>query len=81
MCDLELDIPSVEDRFGISFGDYFSGSLALLEPLVADGLVTVEHERIAIVGAGRLLLRNVAMCFDAYLDSMSKERPIFSRTV
>ncbi len=38
-------------------------------------------DRIRIVGAGRLLLRNIAMCFDAYLDSMMKTKPVFSRTV
>jgi coproporphyrinogen III oxidase-like Fe-S oxidoreductase len=32
-------------------------------------------------GAARLLLRNVAICFDAYLDTMMKTKPIFSWTV
>ncbi len=81
MCDLELDIRDVERRFGIDFDDYFARSLEALKPLGDDGLVEVHDDRIAILGAGRLLLRNIAMPFDAYLDSLSKTKPIFSRTV
>ncbi len=81
MCDLELDIPSVEEKFHIDFRKYFSGSLYGLQPMVEDGLVEIDDHSIRIIGAGRLLLRNIAMPFDAYLDSMSKTKPIFSRTV
>lgn len=81
MCDLELDISSVEKEFGIEFGEYFAPALAALEAFVGDGLVVLSADRIEIVGAGRLLLRNIAMCFDAYLDAMTKTKPMFSRTV
>jgi len=81
MCDLELDTQVVEGRFGITFDEYFSSSLEALAQFVDDGLVEITDGKIAIVGAGRLLLRNIAMCFDAYLESMKKEKPIFSRTV
>jgi len=81
MCDLELDLNAVERQFGISFLSYFETSMASLEEFVHDGLVTVDPGVIRIIGAGRLLLRNIAMCFDAYLDTMGKNRPIFSRTV
>jgi oxygen-independent coproporphyrinogen-3 oxidase len=81
MCDLELDIPAVEARFGIDFRRYFESSLQALEEYEADGLVEVTAATIAIPGAGRLLLRNIAMCFDAYLPSMTAGKPVFSRTV
>ncbi len=81
MCDLELDIPAVEQMFGIEFDSYFASSLRALEPFVADGLVALSPGRVVIQGGGRLLLRNIAMCFDAYLDSMMKTKPVFSRTV
>lgn len=81
MCDLELDIPAVERMFGIEFDSYFASSLGALEPFVDDGLVAVSPGRITIQGGGRLLLRNIAMCFDAYLDAMTKTKPVFSRTV
>jgi oxygen-independent coproporphyrinogen-3 oxidase len=82
MCDLELDTSTVERLFGISFDDYFSRSLEALGQFVADGLVKITPGTIRILGAGRLLLRNIAMCFDAYLDSMTAgKKPVFSRTV
>ena len=81
MCDLELDIPAVEKKFGIVFDEYFAAARAALVPLEEDGLVESTRAAIKVVGPGRLLLRNIAMCFDAYLERMAKERPIFSRTV
>jgi oxygen-independent coproporphyrinogen-3 oxidase len=81
MCDLELDKLDVEQQFGIVFDEYFDSSLDALEPLKEDGLVEVDPGRIRIVGNGRLLLRNIAMCFDAYLDTLSKTKQVFSRTV
>jgi oxygen-independent coproporphyrinogen-3 oxidase len=81
MCDLELDKRQVERNFGIVFDTYFESSRHDLGQFVDDGLVTLSPESISIVGAGRLLLRNIAMCFDAYLDSMVKNKPVFSRTV
>jgi oxygen-independent coproporphyrinogen III oxidase len=81
MCDLELSFASVEQKFGIVFNDVFAQALEQLKPLEADGLVEIDPKGIRIVGPGRLLLRNIAMCFDAYLDRLTRERPIFSRTV
>jgi oxygen-independent coproporphyrinogen-3 oxidase len=81
MCDLELDIPDVEKRFGIDFREYFAPALAALAPLEEDALVALSDGRITVLEAGRLLLRNIAMPFDAYLEGMAKTRPVFSRTV
>jgi oxygen-independent coproporphyrinogen-3 oxidase len=81
MCDLELDKSAVEKRYNINFDEYFDSSLKVLEQFVDDGLVQVAPDKISIIGAGRLLLRNIAMCFDAYLDTMSPSKPIFSHTV
>ncbi len=81
MCDLELDRTAVEKKFGIEFDTYFESSLHDLAQFVDDGLVSLSGRTISIVGAGRLLLRNIAMCFDAYLGTMSGNKPVFSRTV
>jgi oxygen-independent coproporphyrinogen-3 oxidase len=81
MCDLELDRRDVEHRYGIDFGGHFADALRRMTPFVEDGLVTVTEDAIRIRHGGRLLLRNIAMCFDAYLDSMTKNKPVFSRTV
>ncbi len=81
MCDMELDIPSVESRYGITFRSYFAPAFPKLTPFMEDGLVTVNEEKIIVHGLGRLVIRNIAMAFDAYIDAMMKEKPIFSKTV
>jgi len=80
MCDLELDIPVFEQEWGITFASHFADALADLEPLAADGLVTVAPERIVVTELGRLFLRNIAMGFDAYLRQASQDQPRYSRT-
>ncbi|WP_140908686.1 oxygen-independent coproporphyrinogen III oxidase [Cognatiluteimonas lumbrici] len=75
MCQGEIPVAALERRHGIDFAEYFADALDRLHPLVEDGLVRVEAERIAATTQGRLLLRNIAMCFDRYLDDPSKRRP------
>jgi oxygen-independent coproporphyrinogen-3 oxidase len=81
MCDMELDKREVERKFGISFDDYFSDSFAKLEEFVSDDLLELTDAKIIVKEMGRLVIRNIAMAFDAYLEKMMKEKPIFSRTV
>jgi oxygen-independent coproporphyrinogen-3 oxidase len=69
MCDGALDIPAFEARHLVEFGRYFQRSLDRLRPLEADGLVTCSPERITVTARGQYLLRNIAMCFDAYVDT------------
>jgi oxygen-independent coproporphyrinogen III oxidase len=80
MCDLEISKINVEKLYGISFDSYFASSLGQLGEYIEAGLVSETEDRVRVVGNGRLFLRNIAMCFDAYLKSMKKEN-IFSRTV
>ena len=82
MCQGEIPVSALERRYGIDFDSYFADALARLEPLVADGLVRRERDRIRVTPRGRLLLRNIAMCFDRYLDQPAAvAAPNFSRTV
>ena len=69
MCLGAIDATALEARFGIDFDVYFAAELVRLEPLIADGLVRRERDTISATPAGRLLLRNIAMCFDRYLDT------------
>lgn len=68
MCQGEVPVAALERRYAIDFEHYFADSLAQLAPLVADGLVTLTRGHVAATTQGRLLLRNIAMCFDRYLD-------------
>jgi oxygen-independent coproporphyrinogen-3 oxidase len=82
MCQGEIPVAALERRYAIDFAEYFSNALDRLAPLAEDGLVRVEEQRIAVTARGRLLLRNIAMCFDRYLEQPATvETPRFSRTV
>lgn len=65
MCDFRLDFASVDQLFGISFADKFSANLAALGEFAEDDLIEVTGDGIVVTDAGRLFIRNIAMCFDA----------------
>lgn len=82
MCHLQIDKRRIEQKFGIDFETYFAADLPKLKTFIADDLLENNSERIFIKGAGKLIIRNVAMCFDAHLAEMTKEKkPVFSKTV
>ena len=68
MCQGDIPVSSLERRYVIDFRDYFRDDLERLQPMVDDDLVRIEAGRIVATSQGRLLLRNIAMCFDRYLD-------------
>jgi oxygen-independent coproporphyrinogen-3 oxidase len=80
MCDFALDKRAVEKTYGIVFDEYFADVPERLQELVDDGLVTITPDTITVNGMGILVIRNVAMAFDAYLPAQ-REKQIFSRTV
>jgi oxygen-independent coproporphyrinogen-3 oxidase len=81
MCDNEVMKAEISRKFGIDFDAYFASSLPKLEKFTGDGLLELRPDRIVITPTGRLIVRNIAMCFDPYLETMQKERQIFSKTV
>ncbi|HET6604569.1 MAG TPA: oxygen-independent coproporphyrinogen III oxidase [Xanthomonadaceae bacterium] len=81
MCNAAVDIVAFEDRHAIDFHDYFASSLAQVQPLVQDGLVTIEPGRIEATARGRLLLRIIAMCFDHYLEQPAAPVARYSRAI
>ncbi|WP_297829215.1 oxygen-independent coproporphyrinogen III oxidase [Thermomonas sp.] len=82
MCQGEIPVAALERRYDIRFDDYFADSLAQLQPLVDDQLVEIASRRITATSRGRLLLRNIAMCFDRYLNQPAIDtNPRFSRAI
>ena len=82
MCQGEIPVRALERRHAIDFATYFADAMDRLEPLLRDGLVGIGPERITVTSRGRLLLRNIAMCFDRYLDHAAPvATPRFSRTI
>lgn len=81
MCDFELEKMMVEDKFNIQFDEYFKDALEQLKTFENDGLVILKPSSIAVTPIGRFVIRNIAMCFDAYLSAETEKATVFSRTV
>ena len=73
MCHSELTFKTVSEAFNIDFKAYFDEELNSLGDFIEDGLLVLSEEKIQITPAGRMLLRNIAMKFDAYLKPGGKQ--------
>src|SRR5437773_5230839 len=81
MCNFEIDKRRVEKQFGICFEDYFQNDIRKLDQFIREGLVVNEPDYIRVINSGILIIRNIAMCFDAYLEEIMRTKPVFSKTV
>jgi oxygen-independent coproporphyrinogen-3 oxidase len=90
MCRNALDYGAIEVRFGIRFEERFARELASLRPLADDGLIVTGERGFTVTPRGRLLLRVVAMAFDASAQHAGEApawagrkpaRPHFSRVI
>jgi oxygen-independent coproporphyrinogen-3 oxidase len=79
MCDLGLNFEVMSDRLGVRFTDYFAEELASLDDLEAHGLIESTADGIAVTDLGRLLIRNIAVRFDAYAKQRTAQR--FSKAI
>jgi oxygen-independent coproporphyrinogen-3 oxidase len=80
ICHFYLDIPAIESQYGITFADYFSAALGPLATMQDDGLLVHDERSIRVLPAGRLLIRNICMVFDAYLQKRTEQQS-FSRVI
>jgi oxygen-independent coproporphyrinogen-3 oxidase len=81
MCLLRLDLREVASRFGDAARAAIEADLrAGLQELQGDGLVTFDGDLLRVTELGQLLVRNVAMLFDAYLKREGGKKQ-FSQTV
>ncbi|NQT69026.1 MAG: oxygen-independent coproporphyrinogen III oxidase, partial [Desulfobacteraceae bacterium] len=80
MCDFELDFASIEKEFDIDFETYFDWGLNNLNAMMADNLLSVENRMLKVTRMGRLLIRNIAMNFDGYIER-KEDSARYSRTV
>ena len=68
-CNLHLSSQALLQRFGLSLSEAFADELKRLESFVQDGLVELSAAGIQVTETGRMMLRNVCMVFDQYLDT------------
>lgn len=80
MCDFELDFSMVEEKFNIKFEEYFSWGMSRLDELIKDELISIVNRKLMVSEMGRLLIRNVAMNFDGFLER-KEDTAKYSRTV
>ena len=69
-CAAEIRPATLEAQFGIDFPSYFAREMVIMSELAKEGLVTLTPGGgVAVTRPlGRVLIRNVAGVFDAYLD-------------
>ncbi len=80
MCYDSLDVDAFGERHGIDFRDYFATEVEQLDVLEEDGLIELSDQTISITPRGRLLLRNIAMTFDRYIN-LAENDSRFSKAI
>lgn len=80
MCDFELNFNEIENKYNIDFRNYFHKSLENLKEMSSDGLVEILPDKIKVTEMGRLLIRNIAMKFDGFIERKQDEMK-YSRTI
>ncbi|OCQ99418.1 oxygen-independent coproporphyrinogen III oxidase [Nostoc sp. MBR 210] len=78
MSHFQLYKQDIEEKYHINFDEYFSQELSALQPLVEDGLLKLSAHHLQITDIGRLLVRNIAVVFDAHNQQQDKQ---FSRAI
>ena len=81
MANFKLDIKRVEKEFGITFKEYFGDALKELEEFEKEELISIDESHITVSQTGTMLIRNIAMPFDAYLKKIPESKRRFSKTV
>ncbi len=81
MSNFSLNIKRIEERFNITFKDYFADAILELQEFVNDDLLKINDEKIEATPTGTMLIRNICMPFDAYLKKIPEDKRRFSKTV
>jgi len=81
MANFHIDIERFENDHNIKFFDYFSDAVEALHEFTQDELVSINNKEIKVSATGTLLIRNIAMPFDAYMKKYAQSKKSFSKTV
>ncbi|QLB44955.1 oxygen-independent coproporphyrinogen III oxidase [Mannheimia pernigra] len=80
ICNFKLDFAIIEKQYGIDFNTYFAEDFTFLKPLAEDELLVINDDGIVVLPRGRLLIRNICLCFDVYSRQLAR-RQQFSRII
>ena len=81
MANFSIDMKRVNEVHGIEFKTYFADAIKALQEFVEAELVTITEDKISVSTTGTLLIRNIAMPFDAYMNKYAQSKKAFSKTV
>ena len=81
MSNFSLNITRVENEFKINFKEYFADAIEALKEFEEAELLTMSDEKIEVNQTGSMLIRNICMPFDAYLNKIPEEKRRFSKTI
>ncbi len=79
-CHFKLNFARFDRQYHIQFQQDFKIELAELAIMQKDGLLSVDANGIQVSPAGRFLIRNICMVFDAYLRQ-GKAQTRFSKVI
>ncbi|KIM07392.1 MAG: hypothetical protein KU29_07120 [Sulfurovum sp. FS06-10] len=71
----------VEEEHNIEFKSYFADALEALQEFAEADLIHIDDTKITVSTTGTLLIRNIAMPFDAYMKKYAQSKKTFSKTV
>lgn len=74
MCNLKLNLEKIAQKYQIDYKDYFKEEIKKLPQLAKDGLIDWQGQELHVLAPGRLLIRNIAMIFDDYLQQESTKK-------
>lgn len=81
MANFSIDISRIESEHNIIFKDYFVDAMNELNEFRDAGLLEINNSKISANKTGAMLIRNIAMPFDAYMDKYFGSKKSFSKTV
>ena len=79
ICHFSLNIIEIEHALDINVADYFADVLPQLDQFAQDGLLIHNAEKIEVLPVGHLLIRNICMIFDKYMQQ--KQGQHFSKVI
>ena len=81
MSNFKLDIKRFNSLFDVPFATYFADALEALKPFEEENLLSITKDTIECSETGTLLIRNIAMPFDAYMTKHAANKKTFSKTI
>ncbi|CAM5781860.1 oxygen-independent coproporphyrinogen III oxidase [Rhizobacter fulvus] len=80
MCQGRVEFESISLSHLVDFRRTFAAELAALQPLQAEGLVTIDADAIDVTPLGWYFVRSIAMVFDRHLQA-DRARDHYSRVI